>query len=76
MPIGAYEPRWFMKSSHINPSEAIQASNDLNAKLIIPMHFGTFDLSDESLGDPIKTFKKVSLKQNVKILDIGEKLLL
>lgn len=72
MPIGAYKPRWFMKESHINPSEAIKGSNDLKAKQLIPMHFGTFDLSDESIGEPIKEFKNLSKKQNVKILDIGE----
>ena len=76
MPIGAYSPRWFMKSSHIDPHEALKASKDLNANKIIPMHFGTFDLSDEPLGEPEKIFKEIGKNDNVHFLDIGEKLII
>lgn len=52
IPIGAYEPRWFMKKNHINPEEAVQIHKDLKAKKSIAMHWGTFRLSDEPLYKP------------------------
>lgn len=50
LPIGAYEPRWFMKAQHIDPAEAAQAHIDLRARHSIGMHFDTFPLSDEPYG--------------------------
>jgi N-acyl-phosphatidylethanolamine-hydrolysing phospholipase D len=47
LPIGAYEPRWFMRYQHMNPAESYQAFLDLRAKDMIGMHWGTFDLTDE-----------------------------
>ncbi|MCP4670886.1 MAG: metal-dependent hydrolase, partial [Desulfobacula sp.] len=76
LPIAAYAPRWFMKSSHINPEEALQAFKDLQAKRFIPMHFGTFDLSDEPMGEPAKLLSSLSGSENVTFLDIGKKELL
>jgi len=76
MPIGAYSPRWFMKSSHMNPQEALKASKELKANRIIPMHFGTFDLSDEPLGEPEKIFREIGKNDNIHFLDIGEKLII
>ena len=52
LPIGAYEPRWFMKAQHIGPDEAAIAFGELGAKTLIPMHWGTFRLSDEPLAEP------------------------
>lgn len=50
--IGAYKPEWFMQGNHISPTNAIQGFHELGAKYLIPMHYGTFDLSDEALSDP------------------------
>jgi L-ascorbate metabolism protein UlaG (beta-lactamase superfamily) len=52
MPIGAYEPNWFMKPVHMNPSEAVQACGDLGARRMATMHWGTFVLSAEPLLEP------------------------
>lgn len=59
LPIGSYEPRWFMKENHLNPEEALKAAEDLRAKTFIPIHWGTFDLTDEPLQLPIKKLKEV-----------------
>jgi L-ascorbate metabolism protein UlaG (beta-lactamase superfamily) len=52
LPIGAYEPRWFMRSVHMNPDEAVQAHQDLGALESIGMHYGTFQLTTEGIDDP------------------------
>ncbi|HEY8474041.1 MAG TPA: MBL fold metallo-hydrolase [Natronosporangium sp.] len=52
LPIGAYEPRWFMKSMHTNPEEAVQACQDLGAARMATMHWGTFILSGERVTEP------------------------
>jgi N-acyl-phosphatidylethanolamine-hydrolysing phospholipase D len=52
LPIGAYEPRWFMAYPHMNPAEAYRAFQELGARWMIPMHWGTFDLTDEPLDLP------------------------
>jgi L-ascorbate metabolism protein UlaG (beta-lactamase superfamily) len=52
LPIGAYEPRWFMRSMHMNPAEAVQAHLDLNAKRSLAMHHGTWQLTDEGIAAP------------------------
>lgn len=53
MPIGAYEPEWFMKVSHVSPEEAVQAYLDVNATHFIPMHYGAFALADETPREAI-----------------------
>jgi L-ascorbate metabolism protein UlaG (beta-lactamase superfamily) len=52
LPIGAYEPRWFMAPAHMNPSDAVRAHVDLGAPPTLGMHFGTFRLTDEAWDDP------------------------
>jgi L-ascorbate metabolism protein UlaG (beta-lactamase superfamily) len=53
LPIGAYEPRWFMQSVHMNPDEAVQAHLDLRAGASLGMHFGTFQLTSEGIDAPL-----------------------
>ncbi len=65
LPIGAYEPRWFMKNSHMNPDEAVQAHIELGALQSIAIHFGTFRLSDEGIDKPV-----IDLKMALKDRDI------
>lgn len=52
IPIGAYAPRWFMRSSHVNPEEAAQAAVDVGGRVMVGMHWGTFRLSDEPPLEP------------------------
>jgi L-ascorbate metabolism protein UlaG (beta-lactamase superfamily) len=52
LPVGAYEPRWFMRPMHCNPAEAVQACVDLGSPRMATMHWGTFVLSGEPLLDP------------------------
>ena len=77
IPIGAYTPRAMMKSSHINPEEAVTAALDLGARSAVAMHFGTFDLSDEAIDEPPRRFLKAATDQglaeeNAWVLKIGE----
>jgi L-ascorbate metabolism protein UlaG (beta-lactamase superfamily) len=52
LPIGAYEPRWFMKDQHMNPSDAVKALADCGAELALAHHHGTFQLTDEAIDAP------------------------
>ena len=67
IPIGAYEPRWFMKSHHVNPEEAVKIHKDLYSEYSVAMHWGTFILTDEPLDEP-----PVKLKEALKIYQISE----
>jgi L-ascorbate metabolism protein UlaG (beta-lactamase superfamily) len=53
LPIGAYEPRWFMSDQHMNPAESVQAFLDCGAELALAHHYGTFQLTDEPIDAPL-----------------------
>ena len=77
LPIGAYEPRWFMKDIHMNPAEAVQAHLDLAARRSIAMHFGTFQLTPEGIDEPVRQLAKALRERGVaaerfRVLEVGE----
>ncbi|MGD2036870.1 MAG: MBL fold metallo-hydrolase [Desulfobacterales bacterium] len=52
IPIGAYEPRWFMARHHVNPAESVSIHKDIGSKKSVAIHWGTFILTDEPLDEP------------------------
>jgi N-acyl-phosphatidylethanolamine-hydrolysing phospholipase D len=65
IPIGAYEPRWFMRPHHMNPNEAVQVHLDVGSKKSIGIHWGTFELTDEPLDEPPKRLEQARKERNV-----------
>ena len=78
LPIGAYMPRFMMESNHISPYESVQAAKELRAEIIVPMHYGTYDLSDEPFSNPPEVFEKEAHNEGVTVLMpmLGEKVFL
>lgn len=77
LPIGAYSPQWLMAREHMNPEEAFEAFNNLGGKIFIPMHYGTYDLTDEPMGEPIRRLRTIASDYNqtgqVIELSVGKK---
>jgi L-ascorbate metabolism protein UlaG (beta-lactamase superfamily) len=77
LPIGAYEPRWFMKDIHMNPAEAVQAHLDLAARQSLAMHFGTFQLTPEGIDEPVRELAKALRERGLvaerfRAVEVGE----
>lgn len=77
VPIGAYRPEKMMRPWHLDPEEAVRAGLDLRARRLVPIHFGTFDLSDEPLDEPPKRFRAAAsaagfAPEDTRVLRIGE----
>jgi L-ascorbate metabolism protein UlaG (beta-lactamase superfamily) len=77
LPIGAYEPRWFMGAVHMNPAEAVQAHLDLGAPESVAMHFGTFQLTTEGIDEPLRALEEARRANQISVdrfraLEFGE----
>lgn len=76
MPIGAYEPEWFMSVSHINPEDAVKAFLELKGERFIPMHYGAYRLADDTGPEALERLEKewdrLALpKEQLKTLKLG-----
>lgn len=81
LPVGAYEPRWFMHYSHMNIAEALRAFADLGARLMVPTQWGVFDLGDEPASHPAQELRqelarRPELADRVRIMPVGGRLML
>ncbi|WP_420836585.1 MBL fold metallo-hydrolase [Bradymonas sediminis] len=63
LPIGAYEPRWFVRFNHMNPAEALQVFDTLDARHFVPMHWGAFDLSNKPLNHGVEVLRNLISEQ-------------
>jgi L-ascorbate metabolism protein UlaG (beta-lactamase superfamily) len=72
LPIGAYEPRWFMSPVHMGPDGAVRAHQILGARTSIAIHYGTFQLADEGLDTPAKELMACAKCESFLVLKNGE----
>jgi L-ascorbate metabolism protein UlaG (beta-lactamase superfamily) len=77
LPIGAYEPRWFMQEQHMDPDDAVRAHLDLDARISVATHFGCFQLTDEGINDPVRELAAACVRHGVadarfQVLEVGE----
>lgn len=82
LPIGGYQPAWFMEHYHLNPEQAGHAFVELGAERLVPMHWGTFQLTDEPLCEPIDRMRAwweqhaPDDRHRLQVLDVGASLML
>jgi L-ascorbate metabolism protein UlaG (beta-lactamase superfamily) len=81
LPIGAYEPRWFMRDHHMNPDDAVRAHLDVGARTSIATHFGCFRLTDEGCDEPVAALARAREAHGLApeaflVLDAGETIVL
>jgi L-ascorbate metabolism protein UlaG (beta-lactamase superfamily) len=82
LPIGGYEPAWFMEHHHLNPEQAGTAFVELGARRLVPMHWGSFQLTDEPLCEPLERLRSWWARQDLRdprrlhSLAVGETLVL
>lgn len=79
IPIGGYMPRWFMSSLHMTPSQTVQAFEDVKARHMIAIHWGSFLLSLEPIDQPVERLNKVleerpDLKDRIHVVPHGEQI--
>jgi L-ascorbate metabolism protein UlaG (beta-lactamase superfamily) len=77
VPIGAYKPSYMMKGVHTSPEEAVQAFEDLRGKVLLGIHWGTFNLAEEPPGEPPERMREEARRRNIDpgrlwILERGE----
>lgn len=77
IPIGAYEPRWFMRTMHMNPEESVRAHRDVRARQSVAMHWGTFRLTDEPMDEPPRRLTQARAAAGLRdrdfvVLSLGE----
>jgi L-ascorbate metabolism protein UlaG (beta-lactamase superfamily) len=72
LPIGAYEPRWFLSPVHMAPDEAVRAHEILAAKTSIAIHHGTFQLTDEGIDTPKKQLLACTRHESFLVLNNGQ----
>ena len=80
LPIGAYEPRWFMAYQHMDPAQAVRAFRALGARFMVGMHWGVFDLTDEPVDRPPRELAEVlagpagtGVRDAVRVMAVGER---
>ena len=77
LPIGAYEPRWFMQPQHMNPDETANAHLHLESRRSLAIHHGTVQLTDEAIDAPVMALRAALATRNIDaprflVPDIGE----
>jgi L-ascorbate metabolism protein UlaG (beta-lactamase superfamily) len=65
LPIGAYEPRWFMRDMHMNPAESVKALRDCGAQFALGHHYGTFQLTDEAIDAPVRALETARVEAEI-----------
>lgn len=76
LPMGAYEPRWFMKYAHMNPEDMVRAHIDLGQPFTVPSHYDVFKLTDEPRGEALMHLEaaktRLAVGQKINILEPGQ----